>query len=137
MLLPGLIAKHGGRTHGWDIRDHECVTRVFSCALAFDVDDRLLACFPVSCCAVRLLTGSAMTNFWHMQRHFIATLQRFKVHPEHELDWTLPPDKLGRLEEVLEDLTFRLPTTRDLEEDQPGEGQRVVREHFKWCGLTD
>ena len=34
--------------------------------------------------------------------------------------------------QVLEDLTFRLPTTRDLEEDQPGEGHRVVREHFKW-----
>jgi len=67
-----------------------------------------------------------------VHRHFLATLQRHKLYPREELDWSLPTEKLDELAEVLEELAFRLPKLRELEEDQPGDGVRVAREHFKW-----
>ena len=87
LRLENLIAKHGGRTHGWEVRDHE---------------------------------------------HFIATLRRYKLHPQEELDWSLPPDRLPKLEDALEELAFRLPAIREREGEQPGTGLQIVREHFKW-----
>jgi hypothetical protein len=34
--------------------------------------------------------------------------------------------------QVLEDLVFRLPKLRDLEDEEQGKGVEAVRDHFKW-----
>ena len=34
---------------------------------------------------------------------------------------------------MLEDLAFRLPKLRDLEDDEAGAGVTAMRQHFKWC----
>ena len=76
-----------------------CIFRMRACLKCFVA---MMARTLVAAAASALLQSSSLCadGAQWLFRHFIATLQRYKLHPEQKHDWSLPSQKLERLEEV-------------------------------------